>query len=62
MISRLVYVSCDRCGVPADEGTIDGAKEARAVAQRRGFVRVPHPDPAMVGTMDLCRECAKAES
>lgn len=62
MISRLVYVCCDRCGTPASDGVVGDAKEARAIAKRQGFTRKPHPDPAMVGTIDLCPKCGEAEA
>jgi hypothetical protein len=39
MIAHLSYVTCDRCGTPAQPG--DDANAARAIARREGFVRVP---------------------
>lgn len=62
MISKLVYVCCDRCGVPADDGTLDGAREARAVARHRGFTRKPNAGAAGPRMLDLCPECTKAEA
>lgn len=51
MIAHLSYVMCDRCGNPAS--TVgDGAKEARRVAAREGFVR--HDGE------DLCPWCVRA--
>ncbi|MEU0078419.1 hypothetical protein ABZY58_11030 [Micromonospora tulbaghiae] len=61
MISRLVYVCCDRCGLPADMNAMaDDAREARLAARRFGFVR---RRPA--GTSkpeDLCPKCAAGAS
>jgi hypothetical protein len=50
MIAKACYVRCDECGVPA-EVVVEGAKEARKVAAREGFVRV--------GKRDLCSRCSR---
>jgi hypothetical protein len=56
MISKLLYVSCDECGVPA--GTADTMAEtapgARLMARGWGFVRRKINDR----WRDLCPECS----
>lgn len=57
MISRLVYVCCDRCGMPAggDECMADDATEARKLARRVGFARKPSASGPK--REDLCPRC-----
>lgn len=58
MISRLVYVCCDRCGLPTEmDDMADDAKEARLRARRRGFVRTNGPKRE-----DLCPQCVAPAS
>lgn len=58
MISRLVYVCCDGCGLPAGGGDdmCADAVDARKRATQLGFVRVPSDDGK---PKDLCPDCAK---
>lgn len=60
MICRMVYVACDRCGIPAggSEDMQDDAVDARRRAKRLGFVRVAAVSTPG-GFEDLCPGCAK---
>lgn len=51
MIRHLSYVSCDRCHGWPTEPVAEGAKEARAVARREGYVRRDG--------QDLCPDCQR---
>jgi len=72
VLSRLYYVSCDRCGIPSTDGQITGAY-ARRDAKRAGWKRIPRVvDPGSIGSgwganvvapaRDLCPKCARDES
>lgn len=58
MISRLVYVTCDRCGAPADmDAMADDAAEARLRARRHGFTRTS-AGGGVPKREDLCPKCS----
>lgn len=63
MIARMFYVQCDGCGRPCGGGLQlrDTTPQARAVARRCGWLRIPrlsnnHPDGPQDGR-DYCPAC-----
>ena len=60
MIARACYVTCDRCGDPAEVST-EGAKLARRYAKHVGYVTLKRALPEGTKTEDVCPRCQLPE-